>query len=295
MTQLEQVNLPDGRRLDVYMSGPADGVPLLFHHGAPGAGIPFRAIERAAHERDLQYLTFSRPGYGESSRDPDRSIVSVVDDAAMVLQSLHFDRCLVAGWSGGGPHALACAARLGAAAAVLVFAGVAPYSAESLDWFSGMGEENIEEYSTAAAGEGPLREYLSVVGEIMKTVTVADIGASIESVLPQVDRELLTDEFGEDMAASFREALRSSIDGWLDDDLAFVKPWGFDLEEIAVPTSIWQGSADLMVPFAHGQWLASHVPGASVHLEEGEGHLSIAVGAIGRMLDELVAAAGRGN
>jgi pimeloyl-ACP methyl ester carboxylesterase len=102
----------------------------------------------------------------------------------------------------------------------------------------------------------------------------------------------LTGEFGEDTAAGFREALRAGIDGWLDDDLAFIKPWGFSLAEISVPTLIWQGSADLTVPFAHGRWLGSRLPAATVHLEEGEGHLSVGLGKLDAMLDELVKAAG---
>jgi len=101
---------------------------------------------------------------------------------------------------------------------------------------------------------------------------------------------VLTGEFGEDMAANFREAVRMGVEGWLEDDIAFTRPWGFGLEEISVPVMIWQGSADLMVPFSHGQWLASQLPGASVHLEEGEGHLSVVLGALDRMLDELVRA-----
>ena len=125
--------------------------------------------------------------------------------------------------------------------------------------------------------------------EQLKEVTSDAIVASMESILPDVDRAVLTGEFGEDLAASFREALRNGIEGWLEDDLAFTRPWGFDLAEISVPTMIWQGSEDLMVPFAHGEWLAVHIPHAVVHLESGEGHLSIAIGAMGRMLDELVA------
>ena len=110
------------------------------------------------------------------------------------------------------------------------------------------------------------------------------------TLLPPVDRAVLTDEFGEDMAASFGEALRLSVDGWLDDDLAFVLNWGFGLQEIAKPVLLWQGEDDLMVPFAHGQFLARHIPGVVPHLLPGEGHLSITVGAMDRMLDELVAA-----
>ena len=290
MSALDHVQLPDGRRLDVQVSGPGDGFPLVFHHGTPGAATPIRALERAAHARGLRLVTTSRPGYGGSTRQPGRTVADVAADTAAVLAAIGAERCLIAGWSGGGPHALACGARLGAAAAVLVIAGVAPYPAAGLDWMAGMGEENVVEFSTALRGEAELRPYLLQVGEPLREITADQIIASLETLLPDVDRAVLTGEFGDDMAASFREAVRVSVDGWLDDDLAFTRPWGFGLEEITVPTMIWQGSADLMVPFAHGQWLASQLPGASVHLEAGEGHLSVGLGALGRMLDELVSA-----
>jgi pimeloyl-ACP methyl ester carboxylesterase len=116
--------------------------------------------------------------------------------------------------------------------------------------------------------------------------------SSLGTLLPDVDRAVLTEEFGEDMVASFADALRVSVDGWLDDDLAFVKPWGFELDQIGVPVSLWQGSADLMVPYAHGQWLAEHISNVSAHLEPGEGHLSIGLGAIEEMVEELIAASG---
>jgi len=287
----EQVQLPDGRHLDVRVSGPAAGIPLVFHHGTPGAATPIQALERAAHARGLRLVTTSRPGYGDSTRQPGRSVVDVVADTEAVLAALRADRCLTMGWSGGGPHTLACGARLGAAAAVLVVAGVAPYEADALDWMAGMGEDNIVEFSAALQGGDQLQPYLQDQRELLKDIRAADIVASMESLLPDVDREALTGEFGEDVAASFREAVRTSVDGWLDDDLAFAKPWGFSLAEISVPTMIWQGSADLMVPFAHGQWLASQLPAATAHLEEGEGHLSVGLGKLDAMLDELVAAA----
>jgi pimeloyl-ACP methyl ester carboxylesterase len=201
------------------------------------------------------------------------------------------ERCVVFGWSGGGPHALACAARLEQAAAVLSIAGVAPYEADGLDWLAGMGEENLTEFKAAVEGEASLRPYVELGREHLAEVTAAGIVESLASVLPDVDRAVLTDEFGEDMSSSFHEALRAGVDGWLDDDLAFVRPWGFDLREVSIPTMIWQGSADLMVPFAHGRWLSSRLSHATVHLEQGEGHLSIALGAIGPMLDELLEAA----
>jgi pimeloyl-ACP methyl ester carboxylesterase len=215
-------------------------------------------------------------------------VVDVAADTAAVLTAIGADRCLIAGWSGGGPHALACGARLGAAVAVLVIAGVAPYEAEGLDWVAGMGEENVAEFSAAVQGEDQLRSYLLQAREQLKDATAAGIVASLDTLLPDVDRAVLTGEFGEDLVAGFREAMRTGVEGWLEDDIAFTSPWGFGLGEISVPVMIWQGSADLMVPFSHGQWLASRLPDASAHLEEGEGHLSVGLGALDRMLDELV-------
>jgi len=290
--KFDHVDLADDRRLSIRVSGPTDGVPLVFHHGTPGAATPIRALEQAAHDRGLRLVTMSRPGYGGSTRLAGRNVVDVVSDVSAVLHALEAERCLVAGWSGGGPHALACGARLEAAEAVLVIAGVAPYQPETLDWMAGMGADNVAEFGEALQGEGALRAFLEPAREALKDVSVTGIIESLASLLPEVDRAALTNEFGEDMAASFREGLRLGIDGWLDDDLAFTKPWGFGLDEIATPTLLWQGSADLMVPFAHGEWLASRLPGASSHLEQGEGHLSIGLGAIDRMLDELVTASG---
>jgi pimeloyl-ACP methyl ester carboxylesterase len=247
-------------------------------------------VERAAHERGLRLVTTSRPGYGDSSPQPGRRVVDVAADTAAVLAAIGADRCLVAGWSGGGPHALACGAQLGAAVAVLVIAGCAVYGAEGLDWMAGMGEQNVAEFSAALTGEDQLRSFLLAARDQVRDVTAADIVTSLESSLPDVDRAVLTGEFGEDLAAMFREAVRTGMEGWFEDDIALTRSWGFGLEEISVPVMIWQGSADLMVPFAHGQWLASQLPGASAHLEEGEGHLSVALGALDRMLDELVSA-----
>jgi pimeloyl-ACP methyl ester carboxylesterase len=289
----DQVNLPDGRRIDVRVSGPEDGFPLVFHHGTPGAGTLLRALGRAAHARGLRLVAASRPGYGASTRYEGRRVVDVVPDTEAVLQALGAERCVVAGWSGGGPHALACAARLPGVAAALVIAGIAPSDAEGLEWMAGMGQGNIDEFGAAKHGAGPLREFLDGEREQLKDVAADQIVASLESLLPDVDRAALTEEFAEDLAESFREGLRGGTDGWLDDDLAFLSPWGFDLEEIHSATAIWQGSEDLMVPFAHGRWLSTRVPGASVHLLDGEGHLSIGIGALEEMLDELAGAAGK--
>jgi pimeloyl-ACP methyl ester carboxylesterase len=283
------IDLPHRGRLDVEVSGPEHGVPLLFHHGTPGSRTQLRTMRGAAHGRGLRLVTYSRAGYGASTRRPGRAVGDVVADVAAVLDRLGAPRCLVAGWSGGGPHALATGARLPErVAGVLCIASVGPYDTPDLDFLAGMGEQNVEEFGLAVAGEASLRAYLQQAAVELRDADAAAIVRELSTLLPEVDVAVVTEEFGEDLAANFAEGLRTGVDGWLDDDLAFTAPWGFDLDEIAVPTFVWHGSADLMVPFAHGRWLAQHIPGATAHLEPAEGHLSIGVGALDRMLDELI-------
>ena len=284
------VTVPDGRHLEVEISGPDDAPVLLFNHGTPGGSTQFAGMAHEVHARGHRLVTWSRAGYGASSRRPGRSVADEVDDAMAVLDHVGADTCLVAGWSGGGPHALA----QGALAAdrvsgVLCIAGVAPYdTGDGLSFLEGMGQENVEEFGAALEGEASIRDYLDRARPELLEITGDQIVAQMETLLPPVDRESLTGEFGDYLAMEFRQAVSVGVDGWLDDDLAFTNAWGFDLAAIRVPTYLWQGSEDLMVPFAHGQWLAAHLPGAVVHLESGEGHLSIGVGLMGRMLDELI-------
>ncbi len=209
MRRVTTIDLPDGRVLDIDISGPDDGVPLFFHHGTPGAVTPFRSIARAAHERGLRLVTYSRAGYGASTRNPGRAVVDVVPDVTAVLDHLGAERCVVGGWSGGGPHALATGARLGdRVAGVLVIAGVGPYGAEGLDFLAGMGEQNIEEFGLALAGEDALRPAHERDAVELRTTDAAGIIRELSTLLPEVDVAVITDELGEDLAASFAEGLR---------------------------------------------------------------------------------------
>jgi pimeloyl-ACP methyl ester carboxylesterase len=284
------IDLPDGRVLDVEVSGPADGVPLVMHHGTPGSKVVDRDVRRAAHARGLRLVTYSRAGYGASSRNPGRAVVDVVPDIEAVLAWMGATRCVVAGKSGGGPHALATAARLPElVAGACCIAGVGPYGAPDLDFLADMGEQNIEEFGLALGGEAQLRPWMEHEAVGLRGVDAAGVIAAMSTLLPEVDRAVLTSEHGEDMVATLNEALRTGVDGWLDDDLAFTRAWGFDLDDIEVPVFVWQGTVDLMVPSAHGRWLADHTPAAVAHIEADQGHLSISANGIEQMLDELVA------
>jgi pimeloyl-ACP methyl ester carboxylesterase len=289
---LDHVGLPDGRRADVRVSGPAGGLALVFIHGSPGSRDPIRVWERAAHARGLRLVSLSRPGYGESDRHPGRAVVDVVSDTAAVLQVLGVPRCVVVGWSGGGPHALACAARLDAAAAVLSLAGFAPYDADGLDWFEGLPDDSVAEFAAAVRGEDDVRPVVARWRDEVLDVTGADFASGLEPLLAEGERTVLTAEFFDDVALTVREGFRAGVDGCVDDDLAFVRPWGFDLAEISIPTVIAHGSADLLVPSAHGRWLTSRIPGALSRFDTGDGHFSLAIRRVDAMLDELLEAAG---
>jgi pimeloyl-ACP methyl ester carboxylesterase len=288
---MELLTLPDGRSLEIEITGPSGGTPLLFNHGTPGSAHPTRVMQRATSQRGLRLVTWSRPGYAGSTRRPGRRVVDVVDDVNAILDHLEVHRCFVGGASGGGPHTLACAARLADRIdGALVIASIVPYGVPDLDFLAGMGEQNVEEFGHALGGEAELRPYLDAFRPELAEVDAQGVIKSLSTLLPDVDRAQLTDEYGDDLAAGMRHAMSTGTDGWLDDDLAFVKPWGFELDEVAgVPVSLWQGEVDLMVPHAHGQWFAKHLPSSvRVHLEPGQGHLSIGVGALDRMLDELL-------
>lgn len=279
----------DGRSLDVYVAGPEDATPLVFHAGTPGSGLPFGALVDALAERGLRYVSWSRPGYGSSTRHQSRTVADVARDAVDVLDDLGAGDCYVLGWSGGGPHALAMAALLPSRVrATATIGGVAPFPADGLDWLAGMGVENVAEFGASLKGPDALAGFLGEAWPIMRTIGAESVAKELGDLIDDVDRASLTGDFAESVAANFREGLRESFWGWLDDDLAFVRPWGFELGSIAGPVHIWQGGHDRMVPFAHGEWLAAHCGNACPHLLPQHGHLSLAVSSLPMILDELV-------
>ncbi len=287
-----QLKLPDGRALEILIDGPAEGLPLIFHFGTPCAAVFFRPLVAEATRRKLRTVIYSRPGYATSSAKPGRTVADAVGDVQAILGELDAEEFVTIGWSGGGPHALACAANLpDRCAAAVSLAGVAPYAAAGLDWMAGMGPENIEEFNLALQGEAALTPWLEQQAVALGQVEGPAVAAALGGLVSDVDKAALTGEFAEFMAAVFRRAVSSGIAGWRDDDLAFTRDWGFDLARIERPVAVWQGEQDRMVPFTHGQWLAQHIPNARVRLYRDEGHLSLGVKALDRIIDDVVAIA----
>jgi pimeloyl-ACP methyl ester carboxylesterase len=287
------VPMPDGRDIDVLTTGPEDGFPLVVHGGTPSGLVVNSVVAEAAAERGLRYVETARPGYEGSTARPGRRVADVAADVAVVLDALGAGPFVSIGMSGGGPHSLACAALLpGRCLAAASIAGVGPYGVEGLDFMAGMGPENVTEFGLALQGAEALTRYLEKESEPLRQITGDQIVAELGGLVSGADKDVITGEFADELAAGCRAAVREGIAGWRDDDLAFARDWGFSLGALAGRAAVWQGDQDLMVPFAHGQWLAAHIPAASVHLEPGAGHLTMTVTAIDRILDDLLDLAG---
>jgi pimeloyl-ACP methyl ester carboxylesterase len=266
----------------------------VFHNGTPSGLVAFEPMVAAAAERGLRTVMYARPGYGASTPAPGRRVADAAGDVAALLDDMGAQQFVTAGWSGGGPHALACAALLpGRCRGAASIAGVAPYGADGIDWLEGMAGENVGEFGAALAGDAELVAFLEAAAAELRGITPDQVADGLGGLVSDVDKSVITGEFAEYMAASFNAAVTSGIAGWRDDDLAFTRDWGFPVGQGA-PTAVWQGDQDMMVPFAHGQWLAGHVTGARAHLIPGAGHLSLGVTEFGSILDDLVSISGVG-
>jgi pimeloyl-ACP methyl ester carboxylesterase len=293
-TERRLVRVADGRDIEFLTAGPEGGLPLVVHEGTPMGLVLNTRLADAATGRGLRIVQAARPGYEGSTPRPGRRVADVVQDTGAVLDALGADAYVSIGFSGGGPHTLACAALapgrcLGAASV----AGVAPYGAEGLDFLAGMGPENVEEFGLAGRGSQALTAFLEKEAEALRGITGEQIAAALGGLISGADAAVITGDYADKLAAGLRGALREGIAGWHDDDLAFTADWGFPVDALSGRAAIWQGDQDNMVPFAHGQWLAAHIPGARVHLEPGAGHLTMTVTAIDRILDDLLDLAGR--
>jgi pimeloyl-ACP methyl ester carboxylesterase len=279
-----------GRAIEAIALGPDDAPVLISHHGTPGSAHEFwPAHADAAAKRELRMVAYSRPGYAGSDRDEGRTVADCAADACALADALGAERFFTVGGSGGGPHALACAAlapdRVIAAATI---AGVAPADADDLDWLDGMGAENVEEFGAARAGSDELESFISGWRPQLEQISGPDVLESLGDLVSPADAAVLTGDYADFSAASIRDSLRAGIWGWFDDDLAVLNAWGFDPGSIEVPVTIWQGLDDRFVPARHGRWLADHVSGAEARLLDGEGHLSLGLSRFGDILDGLL-------
>ncbi|MDP1712280.1 MAG: alpha/beta hydrolase [Candidatus Nanopelagicaceae bacterium] len=273
---MSQFLLKSGRTLDLLDNHHDSKFAILFHHGTPGDSTMWRDWHDELASSSLRTISVSRPGYSLSDRNKGRRVVDANTDHREILDQFEIENFVSIGWSGGGPHALATSLDP-RCRGVISMAGVGQFGQSDLDFLEGMGPENHDEFGVAQEGEVALREWMNVNASAMQHVDGNGLRDAFGGLIGDADKEILAGVFADDMAAAMRRGLSHGFDGWIDDDLAFVQPWGFDLHHISVPVQLWQGDDDFMVPHSHSRWLASKIPGAEVKFMQREGHISLGV------------------
>ncbi len=283
------VRTSDGRELCLEVAGHESDRSVLGHNGTPNSRQLFGAWVEDAQARGVRLISYDRPGYGGSTPHPDHTVADGAEDVRAIAEALGIDRLAVWGWSGGGPYALACAALLpDLVVAAATIGSIAPWGAADLDYFTGMGEENVEEiqlyFSDPEASRRKSKDELHrFVG-----LTPDDVIATFKTLLSPLDAAVLTGDFARWLVRGLDDGLAPGDQGWWDDGVAHMSDWRFELDSIRVPVKVWHGRHDRFVPLQHGQWLAAHVPGAESALSDTEGHLTIPVGRIGDIHEWLV-------
>lgn len=260
--------LGDDRNLHYYLAD-ADGVGdsddrlvVFWHHGTPNLGTPPAPLFPAAEQLGIRWVSYDRPGYGGSTSSPGRNIASAAGYVADLADKLGIAKFAVMGHSGGGPHALACAALLpDRVLAVLSISGLAPFDADGLDWFAGMSASGQASLRAAAAGREAKESYEATAEFDPEIFTAADRAAFNGP----------WSWFGSVVGP----AMESGPGPLIDDDMAYVSAWGFEPAQVTAPVLLMHGRMDRIVPSSHAEWLARHCPAAELRLYPDDGHISV--------------------
>jgi pimeloyl-ACP methyl ester carboxylesterase len=280
---------PDGRTLAVEDAGDPAGRPVLVHNGAPNSRNLYGPNVADAAARGLRLLSYDRPGYGGSSPHPGRTVADCASDVRAICAALGIERLAMWGISAGGPHALACAALLpGLVTAVASLASPAPYDAEGLDYFDGMGQANVDDIKLALSDPEAARAKLEEDRQEFLAASAEDLAVGLKSLLSEVDAAAFTGATADYLVQAFRDGLAPGGEGWWEDGVAVFGPWGFDVAQIRVPVLVMHGRQDRFVPFAHGQWLAAHIPGAEARLLDSDGHVTLTENRVPEVHDWLI-------
>jgi pimeloyl-ACP methyl ester carboxylesterase len=273
------VVIDDGRTVALLDGGDPDGYPVIGLHGTPGCRLSRWPDDSLYARAGVRYITTDRAGYGRSSRNRGRAVADEAADVRAVADALGLQRFSIVGGSGGGPHALACAAFLADRLdRVACQSSLAPLGAGGLmrdEWLTGMGEEIAAELAWAEAGEDVLTAEMTEAQRLMEERIESSPGVLLGDEANDVDVGFL--ERPETIEAFRRiipEQAVHGVGGSVDDTLAFARDWGFDLGSIQVPVLVTFGDADTSCPVAHGRFLASAVPGATVVETSGGGHFA---------------------
>jgi pimeloyl-ACP methyl ester carboxylesterase len=285
-----RVSTPDGRVLRVVEAGDPNGRVVLFHHGSPGCGDPYSKHVEDALRRGIRLIGYDRPGYGESNRHQGYAIADTAADVRAIAGALGVDRLAVWGMSAGGPHALASAALLpDLVVAAATLASPAPYGTPGFDYFTGMGQANVDEVRLMLEDEAAAWARLPADRADILGLTPETLAKGMETLISDADAAAHNAEFSEWLVSGMHKGLQHTGDGWWDDSVASLRPWGFDVGSIRIPFQLWHGRQDRFVPFQHGEWLASRIPDVDAHITDEDGHGTLVQHRVPEMHQWLIA------
>lgn len=287
MRETRFIETARGHNVRVELAGDCSRV-VVVQLGSPEATPMYDGWVEDAMARGLTLIAYDRPGYGASVPQRGRSVAACADDVRAISRDVGFDRCVVLGFSGGGPHALACGTLLeDLVAAVATIASWAPLGAPGLDYFAGMPDVMREDYELFLSDREEWERSGEKVRDAVLAETFEEFAEGWSSHASAGDAEAARGEFGLWLYRSIQASLKPGPEGWGDDLAAFRLPWGFDLASLSVPVRVWHGSEDSVVPITHGRWLANAIPGAEATLTDEDGHLTLAANRIGEVHDWL--------
>jgi len=287
---MESCLTPDGRSVEFMTAGDIAGDTVVYIHGTPGSGLLMSSFSEMAVARGLFLIGITRAGYGGSTRRAARSVADFVDDVRCVLDHLGRGSYVAIGWSGGGPHAIACAAVDPQCRQAISLAGVAPV-VDDFDWTEGMGPENVEEFARAREGGPEYEESMAQAATELAAMTADTIIEVFGGLISPVDAASMSDPaVRASMAESLAYGVSAGPGGFIDDDQAFLRDWGFNLRDITTPVTLFYGDEDLMVPATHGHYLAKTLPNVTAHHLAPEGHISIPLNFLPEIFDAIIPA-----
>ena len=272
MSQSSLLTLKDGRKLEYLTNGVESDKAILFLHGTPGSALAWNSY--LPEVKGVRAISTSRAGYGLSDRHKGRSVADDLNDQQQILDHFGIKSFISVGWSGGGPHSLNMT-REARCKAAFTLAGVGEWGNADLDFLADMGPENHEEFGEALKGEAAIEEWMKANALGYNTIKGSELIEAFGGLIGDADKSALTPEVAEIMATGMRHSNSVSFYGWLDDDLAFVRDFGFDITKIDKPVVLYQGDDDFMVPHAHGYWLEKKIPTAKLNFVPGHGHISL--------------------
>ena len=264
------VKAPTGGKLSVESLGDPEGKPVFLLHGTPGSRNGPRPRGVVLHRRGIRLISYDRPGYPGSDRQPKRQVVDAAADVEAIADYFGIERFSIIGRSGGGPHALACAARLySRVICAAALSSLAPYDAEDFNWTAGMVDSNVRAYSDDE--NVVIAQLEDKAGQVKR-----NSDGLLRLLWPDLvghDKEVIGDIALRQLIAQIHvEALRDTADGWIDDVIALRTPWGFDPADIKVPVKLWAGRDDAFSPASHTEWLERRINKAEVEIESGRAH-----------------------